>query len=51
MAATIVIAGGIAAYCIWILRKKYKDAKSGKFCSCGCRDCPSKCHEFSEKER
>lgn len=49
MAATIVIAGGLIAYCAWIIYKKVKNAKNGKFCSCGCQDCPSKCREFSEK--
>lgn len=49
MAATIVIAGMIAVYCVFIIRKKYKDVKKGKFCSCGCQDCSSKCHDFSEK--
>lgn len=48
MAATIIIGGVILAYCAWVLRKKYKDAKNGKFCSCGCKDCPSKCHELKE---
>lgn len=48
MAATIIIAGVILAYCVWVIRKKYKDAKNGNFCGCGCEDCPSKCHEFKK---
>ncbi|MFG6332324.1 MAG: FeoB-associated Cys-rich membrane protein [Lachnospiraceae bacterium] len=37
--ATFVIAGLIGGYCIWVLRKKYRDAKNGKSC-CGCAgDC------------
>lgn len=50
MAATIVIVLLIAVYCIWVIRRKYRQAKEGKFCSCGCQDCPSRCHEFSEDQ-
>ncbi|MBS6397533.1 MAG: FeoB-associated Cys-rich membrane protein [Clostridiales bacterium] len=50
MAATIILVVLISAYSLWILHKKYKDAKKGKFCSCGCQDCPSKCHEFQEEK-
>lgn len=49
MLATIIIGLAIAGYCLWVIRKKWKDTKQGKFCSCGCADCPSRCHEFAEK--
>jgi len=41
-----VIGAAIAIYVIYIIYKKVKDIKAGKFCSCGCGDCPSKekCH-------
>ncbi|MBE5961207.1 MAG: FeoB-associated Cys-rich membrane protein [Lachnospiraceae bacterium] len=44
MAATIIIGVLIALYAAVIIRKKVKDVKAGKFCSCGCDSCPSKCH-------
>lgn len=50
MAATIIIGLLIAVYCIWVIRRKYRQAKKGKFCSCGCQDCPSGCNEFSEDQ-
>lgn len=39
---TIVIGALIAIYAGFIIYKKVKDFKNGKFCSCGCGDCPSK---------
>ena len=32
----------IAAYVVYVVYKKVKDIKKGKFCNCGCEDCPSK---------
>lgn len=32
----------IAVYAAYVIHKKVKDAKAGKYCSCGCSDCPSK---------
>ena len=49
MTATIIIVALIAIYCFRVIRKKVKDIKRGKFCDCGCQDCASKCHDFSEK--
>jgi hypothetical protein len=37
-----LIGGLIAAYAAYVIYKKVKDAKAGKFCSCGCSECPSK---------
>lgn len=44
---TILILVGICSYSGYVLYKKYKDIKKGKFCSCGCDSCPSKsnCHK------
>lgn len=39
---TYLIGALIAAYAVYVIYKKAKDAKAGKFCSCGCGDCPSK---------
>lgn len=49
MAATVMIVALIVVYCFLVIRKKVKDAKKGKFCDCGCQDCSSQCHDFSEK--
>lgn len=47
MGSTIIIGALIAAYIGYIIYKKAKDIKKGKFCSCGCDECPSKvkCHK------
>jgi hypothetical protein len=37
----------IAIYAGYVIYKKVKDIRAGKFCSCGCSDCPTKikCHK------
>lgn len=42
-----IILGLILLYSGWVIYKKVKDVKKGKYCSCGCSDCPSKikCHK------
>lgn len=42
MLATIVIVGLIGVYCFCIIKKKKKEIQEGRFCSCGCEDCPSR---------
>lgn len=44
---TILILIVISSYTGYVLYKKYKDIKKGKFCNCGCDSCPSKgkCHK------
>lgn len=37
-----VIGTLIAMYAGFVIYKKVKDVKAGKFCSCGCGDCPTK---------
>lgn len=32
----------IASYAGYVIYKKVKDIKKGKFCNCGCEKCPSK---------
>lgn len=43
---SIIIVAAIVVYAAFVIRKKVKEMKAGKFCSCGCSDCPSakKCH-------
>lgn len=50
MIYTIIIVLFIAIYAGFVIRKKYKDVKKGKFCNCGCSDCPSGavCHGKKE---
>lgn len=42
-----IIIGLIAVYAGIVIYKKVSDLRKGKFCSCGCKDCPSasKCHK------
>lgn len=42
MLATIVIGAIIGLYAGWVIFKKYKDWKAGKYCSCGCSGCSGK---------
>lgn len=37
-----ILGGLIAAYAVYVIYKKVKAAKAGKFCTCGCGGCPSK---------
>lgn len=43
----ILILGVIVIYAGYVVYKKYKDIKKGKFCGCGCDGCSSqsKCHK------
>ena len=45
--AGVILGLIIFAYAGFVIYKKVKDVKAGKFCSCGCSDCPSskKCHK------
>ncbi|HEX3020971.1 MAG TPA: FeoB-associated Cys-rich membrane protein [Lachnospiraceae bacterium] len=38
---TIVILLIIFGYAGFVIYRKVKDMKNGKFCSCGCSSCPS----------
>lgn len=48
---TMIVLGIIFIYAGFIIYKKVKDIKAGKYCSCGCGDCPSakRCHTSSLK--
>lgn len=45
MIATILIGGGIALYAGFVICARLKDIKKGKYCSCGCKGCPSSCNK------
>lgn len=45
-----IIIGLIAIYFIYIIYKKMKDIKNGKFCDCGCDSCLIKSQCNSKKE-
>lgn len=42
-----ILLGLILTYSCWVVYRKVKDFKKGKYCSCGCSECPSKikCHK------
>ena len=42
MSATIVIGVIIGLYAGWVIYKKCKEWKAGKYCSCGCSGCSGK---------
>ncbi|WP_455715610.1 FeoB-associated Cys-rich membrane protein [Anaerosporobacter sp.] len=48
---SIIIVALILLYAAFVIRKKVKDIKAGKFCNCGCSECPSsnKCHSNKTK--
>lgn len=43
MAATIIIGLLIFGYAAFVIRRKVRDMKNGKFCDCGCSGCSGKC--------
>lgn len=51
MAVTIILAAAVAAYAGFVIRKKVKDIKKGKFCSCSgsCADCGRGCRGQKKK--
>lgn len=42
MVFTVIIIVLIAAYVAWVIYRQVKRYKAGKFCDCGCENCPSK---------
>lgn len=48
-----VIIGIIVIYFIYVIYKKIKDMKKGKFCNCGSQDClmQDKCDMQNRKEK
>ncbi|GEM_PF-1506334 len=41
---TLIIVLLLGVYSFFVVRKRVKEIKAGKFCSCGCSDCPSHCN-------
>ncbi len=46
----IVLWALIIAAVVVVCAKKVRDIKNGKFCDCGCDDCPSKCKRAKKFE-
>ena len=42
MLATILLSAAIVLYAGWVLRKTYRQWKSGNGCQCGCNHCAGK---------
>ncbi len=43
MIATIFVGILVFGYAAFVVGKKVKDAKDGKFCNCGCGGCTKNC--------
>lgn len=43
MLVTIIVSVLIFGYAAFVIRKKVKDAREGKFCNCGCGGCTKNC--------
>ena len=43
MWATVIVGGAIGVYIVLVIRKRIKEIKAGKLCSCSCEDCRSSC--------
>lgn len=46
---TIVIGILVFGYATFVIRKKIKDARNGKFCSCSCEGCSGNCKKTVKK--
>ena len=48
-----IIMGLIIIYFIYVIYKKFNDMKNGKFCDCGCGDCPikDKCNSLQNDDK
>jgi hypothetical protein len=44
-----IIGALVVLYAAFVIYKKVKAAKSGKFCNCGCGDCPAKVKCMEDK--
>ncbi len=45
---TIGLLALILSYAAFVIYKKSKAFKAGKYCSCGCDHCEASCHKESE---
>ncbi len=43
MLVTIIVSVLIFGYAAFVIRKKVKNVREGKFCSCGCGGCARNC--------
>lgn len=50
MPATIIIGALLLLYAVYVIRKKIKDVKAGKFCSCGCSSCSCACKQIPDRD-
>ena len=48
---TLIIVLLLGAYVFYVVRKRVREIKAGKFCSCGCADCPSHCGSMKEYDK
>lgn len=47
----VIIGLLIILYAGFVIYKKVKNIKAGKYCSCGCSDCPSKMKCMDDLEK
>lgn len=48
--AGIVILALIIVYSVFVIRRKIRNAKEGKYCSCGCSGCSKTCGKPKRNE-
>ena len=46
-----IIGGLILCYVAFIIVKRVKEIKKGRYCSCGCDSCTSKCKDSLNKKK
>ncbi|MBP3284214.1 MAG: FeoB-associated Cys-rich membrane protein [Clostridia bacterium] len=49
--ARVIIIGILLGYCAFVIYRKVKNVKAGKFCDCGCSSCEAKCHKKEERKQ
>ncbi|WP_148410532.1 FeoB-associated Cys-rich membrane protein [Murimonas intestini] len=51
--STVVVGGAIFLYAAFVIRKRIKDIKNGRFCQCSCEGCSgsSRCSLSEESRR
>ncbi|MCR1840730.1 FeoB-associated Cys-rich membrane protein [Murimonas intestini] len=45
--STVVVGGAIFLYAAFVIRKRIKDIKNGRFCQCSCEGCSGSCKKCS----
>lgn len=51
MLATTGIAALLILYAIWVIRRRIREIRAGKFCSCGCESCTGSCSGTDKKQK